>query len=69
MIRVPNISDLDLSEYSTNAQGFFFNLDLKNFEEELLKIKKLNMNNNLVSNGIIFVPVPKAYIAELIQIM
>jgi hypothetical protein len=60
---------MDLSEHCSNVQGFFFNIDLEHCESELLKIERLNMNNKLVSNGIVFVPVVKKHIADLIRIM
>ena len=69
LIRVPKISDIDLSEHCENVQGFFFNIDLEQCESELSKIEELSLSNSLVSNGIIFVPVVKKHIADLIRIM
>lgn len=66
---MPDITRLELSEHTSNAQGFFFNIDLERCESELMKIEKVNLNNQLVSNGIIFVPILKEHIADLIRIM
>lgn len=68
-LRVPRISELDLSQHCSNVQGFFFNINLAQCESELLKIQQLSLSNSVVSNGIIFVPVLKQNISQLIRIM
>lgn len=60
---------MDLSQHVSNIQGFLFNIDLAQCESELLKIEQLSLSNEVVSNGIIFVPVLKQNISQLIRIM